>query len=146
MKLHELGTPAHKKQKRIARGGKRGTTSGRGQKGQKSRSGSRMRPAVRDLLIRIPKLRGFRNKPQSAKSAVLSVGTLARALRPLREAKKTLSVDLTTLKEMKLLPIRYRGAVKVLGDGDIDFAIALKGIGVSAGAKAKIEKAGGRVT
>jgi len=59
MQLHEL-QPEHynKDGKRIARGGKRGKTSGRGQKGQKSRSGRKMRPAVRDFVQRLPKLRG----------------------------------------------------------------------------------------
>lgn len=61
MQLHELW-PFHSlyaKKTRVGRGGKRGTTSGKGQKGQKSRSGRRIRPAERDLIIRIPKLRGF---------------------------------------------------------------------------------------
>jgi large subunit ribosomal protein L15 len=59
MQLHEL-QPEHynSDKKRIARGGKRGRTSGRGQKGQKSRSGRKMRPAIRDFVQRLPKLRG----------------------------------------------------------------------------------------
>jgi len=59
MQLHEL-QPNHynKDAKRIARGGKRGRTSGRGQKGQKSRSGRKIRPGIRDLVQRTPKLRG----------------------------------------------------------------------------------------
>jgi len=59
MQLHEL-QPEHynKDKKRIARGGKRGRTAGRGQKGQKSRAGRKIRPAVRDLVQRTPKLRG----------------------------------------------------------------------------------------
>ena len=61
MQLHQL-QPIHdlKGKKRIARGGKRGTYSGRGQKGQKSRSGAKIRPAEQDLIIRIPKRRGFK--------------------------------------------------------------------------------------
>jgi large subunit ribosomal protein L15 len=65
MQLHEL-KPFHpnKKQRRVGRGGKRGTTSGRGTKGQKARAGHRIRPAERDLIQRLPKLRGFKNKPK----------------------------------------------------------------------------------
>lgn len=65
MQLHEL-QPLHanKEEKRIGRGGKRGTTSGRGTKGQMSRAGRRVRPAQRDLIQRLPKLRGFANKPK----------------------------------------------------------------------------------
>ncbi len=50
-----------KKKKRIARGGKRGNYSGRGMKGQKSRAGHRIRPALRDLILKIPKRRGLGN-------------------------------------------------------------------------------------
>jgi len=63
MQLHEL-KPTHKlkKRKRIARGGKRGTYSGKGMKGQKSRAGRRLEPVVRGLIKRYPKLRGYRFK------------------------------------------------------------------------------------
>src|SRR3989344_5256957 len=78
MQLHTL-IPNHfsKAKKRIARGGKRGTYSGRGIKGQKSRAGHRIRPAERDLIIRLPKLRGFKNKSLVPKPDVLTVGELA---------------------------------------------------------------------
>ena len=63
MKLHEL--PKIKKRvQRIGRSGKRGSYSGRGVKGQKSRAGRRLYPAERDLIMRIPKRRGFRNLPK----------------------------------------------------------------------------------
>ncbi|MDE2144662.1 MAG: hypothetical protein KGJ01_01695 [Patescibacteria group bacterium] len=63
MQLHEL-SPLHKnkEEKRIGRGGKRGTFSGRGTKGQRARAGHRIRPAERDLIQHMPKLRGTRNK------------------------------------------------------------------------------------
>ncbi len=51
-----------KSKKRVGRGGKRGTYSGRGIKGQKSRAGRKMRPAIRDLIQRTPKLRGVGDK------------------------------------------------------------------------------------
>lgn len=64
MQLHEV-VPIHKNKskKRIGRGGKRGTYSGRGMKGQKSRAGHKIRPAIRDLIQRTPKLRGAKNQP-----------------------------------------------------------------------------------
>jgi large subunit ribosomal protein L15 len=63
MLIHEL-QPEHKTRdkKRIGRGGKRGGYSGRGQKGQKSRAGRRIRPAERDIILRLPKLRGNRSR------------------------------------------------------------------------------------
>jgi len=62
MQLHEI-QPIHKNKskKRVGRGGKRGTYSGRGLKGQKSRAGRKIRPAIRDLMQRTPKLRGVKN-------------------------------------------------------------------------------------
>lgn len=60
MQLHQL-KPLHPNKRpkpRVGRGGKRGTYSGRGQKGQRARAGHRIRPASRDLLQRLPKLRG----------------------------------------------------------------------------------------
>ena len=63
MQIHQL-KPKHKtkKKKRIGRGGKRGTYSGKGIKGQKSRAGRKMQPIVRELIKRYPKLRGYRFK------------------------------------------------------------------------------------
>ena len=51
MQLHQL-KPSHKRKrpKRIGRGGKRGTYSGRGVKGQRSRAGRKFKPAIRELM------------------------------------------------------------------------------------------------
>ncbi|MBI1839214.1 MAG: uL15 family ribosomal protein [Candidatus Colwellbacteria bacterium] len=69
MQLHQLQQLYKNKEgKRVGRGGKRGTYSGKGQKGQKARAGHRIRPAERDLIQRLPKLRGFRNKPKAKKA------------------------------------------------------------------------------
>lgn len=66
MQLHEL-RPLHrgKKRKRVGRGGKRGTYSGRGQKGQKSRAGRRLKPVIREIIKRYPKLRGYKFKARA---------------------------------------------------------------------------------
>ena len=63
MQLHELKVEnKNRAKKRIGRGGKRGTYSGKGMKGQKSRAGRKIRPSVRDLMQRTPKLRGAKDK------------------------------------------------------------------------------------
>ena len=68
MQLHELRpTEERKAKKRVGRGGKRGTYSGRGMKGQKARAGRRIRPAMRDLMQRTPKLRGVKNQSANYK-------------------------------------------------------------------------------
>ena len=67
MQLHNLQrkTP-NKSEKRVGRGGKRGKTSGRGTKGQNSRTGNGRRPGFEGgqnpLMQRLPKLRGFTSK------------------------------------------------------------------------------------
>ena len=63
MQLHEIQpNQKNESRKRIGRGGKRGTYSGKGIKGQKSRAGKKIRPAIRDLIQRTPKLRGSSDK------------------------------------------------------------------------------------
>lgn len=139
MQLHNLrldGAHSNRKSRRVGRGGKRGTTSGRGQKGQKSRSGHRIRPAIRDLIIRLPKRRGFRNKSIAKKAATLKVDDL-----------KDLSgvIDRETLMKAGLIGSRDTRTIKILGEGEISRAVTLKGILASKTAKMKIEKAGGKI-
>lgn len=65
MQAHQL-LSSKKRSRRIGRGGKRGSFSGRGIKGQKSRAGRRIRPQVRDILKKIHKRRGYgRNRGRS---------------------------------------------------------------------------------
>ena len=144
MLIQELKSIKTRKQ-RIGRSGKRGSYSGRGQKGQRSRSGHRIRPAERDLIIRLPKLRGFRNKPKWEKPAVFNLSLLSTKLKSYATGKAPLEVNRDLLKTAKLLKKDYTGIVKVLGTGDIAFPVAIKGFEVSKGAKMKIEKAGGTV-
>lgn len=61
MQLHQI-KPSHKlkTKKRIGRGGKKGTYSGKGMKGQKSRAGAKIRPELRDFIKKIPKVRGYK--------------------------------------------------------------------------------------
>lgn len=59
MQFHTLKrNKANRKAKQVGRGGTRGKTSGRGTKGQNSRSGRKKRPEMRDIIKRLPKLRG----------------------------------------------------------------------------------------
>ena len=145
MKLYELkkDKAAKKVATRVGRGGKRGTTSGRGQKGQKSRSGRKMRPAERDLLIRIPKLRGFRHSPVSDASLVLNLNDLDKKFKA--GSKVSSIVEMESLKAVGLVPKRYGGKVKILGDGELSIPLTIKGLKISKSAKEKIEKAGGKI-
>ena len=140
MQLHQLRGSPHKNKKRIGRGGKRGSYSGRGVKGQKSRAGRRIRPAERDLIQRLPKLRGFANNPKSGKPKIFNLKDLAKYVKTHSEGGKVLTIDKTFLKEIGLLPTHYRGEVKILGEGAISAPAKFQGLKLSKSARMKIEK------
>ena len=145
MKLHELSS-IKKRVQRVGRGGKRGTTAGRGTKGQHSRAGRRMRPAERDLILRIPKRRGFRNKPKSDKAIVLSLEALSKMVEAAGKGKPEFEITMAFLRTAGAVPKSFSGEVKVLGGGEAAFPLILKGISASESAKKKIVKAGGSVS
>lgn len=59
MQFHNLKkNRSNRKAKQVGRGGTRGKTSGKGTKGQNARSGRKKRPEMRDIIKRLPKLRG----------------------------------------------------------------------------------------
>lgn len=127
---------------RVGRGGKRGKTAGRGTKGQNARSGRKKRPEERDMIKKIPKMRG------RGKNSNTTIQTKAFAIPVM--ALETLSkgeVNVRTLIANKIiqLPKRQRPVVKILGTGKLSKAFTLKGIEVSATAKKAIEDAGGAV-
>lgn len=145
MQLHELKrTTKNKAPKRVGRGGARGKTSGRGTKGQKARSGHRIRPDVREKLKKLPKLRGRGIqglRSIQAKPLVVNVASLEKAF----TAGDT--VTPVFLVERGLIRTR-KGAspvVKILGDGDVTKKLTISGCVVSGVAREKIEKAGGSV-
>jgi large subunit ribosomal protein L15 len=139
MQIHELKTKyAKRRKKRVGRGGKRGTTSGKGQKGQRSRSGHHILPVERVMMQKFPKLRGVKNKSRKEPAVVLNLRELA-ALAKDGMLNKRILLEKGIIKKM-FQP------VKVLNNGDIKSAVVVEGVSVSASAKAKIEKAGGKVT
>lgn len=141
MQLHQLSpVKKQKAKKRIGRGGKRGTYSGRGVKGQKARAGRKIRPEWRDTLKRIPKRRGYKFKGIQEKPVVLN-------LVDLDVFKEGELVSPTTLLQKRLIT-KMKGrvpSVKILGGGELNKKLDLKGVAVSKSAKEKIEKAGGSI-
>ncbi len=77
MQLYQI-KPIHKakNKKRVGRGGKRGTYSGKGIKGQKSRAGHKIRLEIRDFIKKIPKQRGYRFKSFRIKPAIVNLKDL----------------------------------------------------------------------
>lgn len=129
--------------KRVGRGpgSGHGKTSGRGHKGQKSRSSVSVKllseGGQRPLFRRIPK-RGFNNARFKKRWAVVNVGDLSR----LFEAGSR--VDREALVKARL--VRSRGeAVKILGKGEIDRALVVVASRFSETARRKITEAGGTI-
>ncbi|MDP3795048.1 MAG: 50S ribosomal protein L15 [bacterium] len=142
MQLNTLQSATKRKdQKRIGRGGKRGTYSGRGIKGQKARAGHRIRPALRDLLKKIPKKRGYRFHSVHGRPVIVNLSTLDKHF----AAGTTVSPE--TLRARGLFTIKDRAAtpIKILGNGTVTKTLTIEKIAVSASAKAKIEAAGGKI-
>ncbi|MBM4177429.1 uL15 family ribosomal protein, partial [Candidatus Gribaldobacteria bacterium] len=79
MQIHQL-KPKNKpkRSKRVGRGGKRGTYSGRGIKGQKARAGRKLQPPMRELIKKYPKLVGYRQKPNFKPERIVNLNDLAK--------------------------------------------------------------------
>lgn len=147
MQIHEIKRAhALKKSKLVGRGGTRGKTSGHGGKGQTARAGHRVRPAMRDIIKKLPKLRGHgKNRSESVfyrgPEAVVNVGAL-------NVFGKGDTVTVASLIAKGLIAERFgkNPAVKILGTGEITVAVNTVRVEVSETAKSKIEAAGGTVT
>lgn len=142
MQLNTLKPASGSRQgrKRVGRGmgSGLGKTCGRGHKGQKSRSGGRVRAGFeggqQPLQMRLPKF-GF----TSAKARTTEEVTLSELAKVDADV-----IDLQALMDADIIKGTMKRA-KVILSGSIDKAITLKGIGATKGAKAAIEAAGGKV-
>ena len=148
MQLHELKPVTPKKvAKRIGRGGKRGKMSGRGHKGQTARAGNSTRPEMRDLIKKLPKLRGHgKNRARTVnEERVRPVAVNLTRLETAFEIGAVVSPK-TLVAAGVITTVRKKApTVKILGTGEITKKISVEGCETSASAKAKIEKAGGSV-
>jgi large subunit ribosomal protein L15 len=118
-----------------------GKTAGKGQKGQKARHPGNFgklafQGGQTPIQRRLPK-RGFRNL-FSVETSAVNVSSLAKKF------EKGATVDLEALKNARLVE-KSTTRVKILGDGEIDRALTVRVHAISAGAREKIEKAGGKV-
>ena len=140
MRLNNLspGKGSKKTAKRFGRGHSagQGKTSGRGQKGQHSRSGGYHKVGFEGgqmpLQRRLPKV-GF-----ASRMAYLSAELRLHEL----EIPADDVIDIKSLKKARLIPARTT-KVKVIKSGKIEKAVKLKGLAVTKGARAAIEAAGG---
>ena len=142
--LNNLKPPygAVKKKKRVGRGDSsgHGSTCGRGQKGQKARSGGQVKPYFEGgqmpLYRRLPK-RGFKNIFKR-EYTIVNIRDLVKKFKENEEItpEKLLEVGLVKKKKQP---------IKILAEGDISFPLQIKVHKISQQARAKIEAAGGRV-
>ena len=159
MNLSQLKSDTvRKSKKRVGRGGKRGTFSGKGSKGQKSRAGASVKPGFRGGDNRIwqlfPKQRGASKKPGRAgndsphrkhrfyqlrrdKSPVINIEEF-------NKFNDGETVNPKTLFEKGILR-RVEKEIKILGDGELGRKLVFEGFSLSKSARDKIIKAGGTV-
>jgi len=135
------GSTATKRRKGRGLGSGLGKTAGKGQKGQKARHPGNFKKlgfqgGQTPIQRRLPK-RGFRN-PFPTEISAVNIDAVAKRF----DAKAV--VDMDSLKKVGLID-RQAKRVKILGNGKLDRALTVRVHAVSAGAREKIEKAGGKV-
>lgn len=144
MQLHQIKrqSPRHR-QKLVGRGGKRGTTAGRGTKGQRARAGHRIRPAIRDVIKRLPKRRGYQfTSPPGGITAV----PLNRLIRHF-SAGETISPPSLVAKRFISAAALRRGLVKIIGPASAPLprTLTVQDCLITPAARQAVEQAGGKV-
>jgi large subunit ribosomal protein L15 len=151
MQIHEL-KPKHKNRtkKRIGRGGKKGTTSGKGQKGQSSRAGRKMVPIIRELIKKYPKLRGYRSFRVDDYTAVVNLEVLEKnskdgeTINPENLLKKGIVSNIKG-KTPKVKILGTLGRSPTGEAGKLTKKLVVENCKTSKTAKEAIEKAGGSI-
>lgn len=129
---------ARKKSIKVGRGGKRGSYSGRGMKGQRARSGGKSglkALGFRQTLLRIPKNRGFRSL--QPKMAIVNLLDLEKNF------KDNDVIDPKILVKKGLID-NLKAGVKILGNGKVSKKLMVTAQAFSASAKKEIEAKGGK--
>lgn len=148
MQIQEINRPDWlKEKKRIGRGGKRGTYSGKGNKGQKARSGGNIAPGFEGqdttLVQRSPKLRGFTSPKMP--NVEINLDTLEKHFKSQDKITPAILIEKRLIKLHKRSRARKLARVKILGTGKLSHSLTVEGCLVSKSAKEAIEKAGGSV-
>ena len=131
---------SNRKSKHVGRGGTRGKTSGRGTKGQNARAGRKKRPEMRDIIKRFPKLRGRGKnflKSIQTKPFLITTGQLETMFASGETANVKNIIEKGIISNSKVM--------KIIAGGALSKKLTVSGVKVSAGARAIIEKAGGKI-
>ena len=142
MQLHELQRK-HKNRgkKRVGRGGRKGTYSGHGMKGQKSRAGRKMEPIIRSLIKRYPKLKGYRSFAIENYFAVVNLDALEKNTKDGETINPENLINKGIISKIK----GKTPKVKILGTGKLTKKLVVENCKTSKTAKDAIEKAGGSI-
>ncbi len=134
-------------EKRVGRGhgSGRGKTAGRGTKGQKARTGGKVHRAFNGGQTRLSKRLGFRRGLGNSNTAFRDNYAIVN-IADLESFEANAEIKPTNMAEAGLMTLAQgRGLVKILGNGEIDHALTIHAHKVSAGAREKIEAAGGKI-
>ncbi|PJE51372.1 MAG: 50S ribosomal protein L15 [Candidatus Yanofskybacteria bacterium CG10_big_fil_rev_8_21_14_0_10_36_16] len=151
MQLHDIKSTTKKSRKRVGRGGKRGTYSGRGQKGQKSRSGASIRSDFRGGNAPVWRLFGkkrgvskkvsikhkFLRVPQQ-KPHIVNLNILNNKFNDGDNVSPKTLVSSGVIKNIK-------GGVKILNKGELTKKLSFSGVAFSNSAKEQILKTGSTI-
>jgi len=136
-----------KTKRRVGRGGKRGKTSGRGHKGQRQHGGHGVRPELRDMIKKLPKLRGHgKNRARTVNDSRVVYAPVNLA-----QLEETFSAGDTVnpriLVEKKIVRMRAGKAphVKILGRGKLTKKLIIEKCSFSETARKAIQEVGGTV-
>ena len=148
MQLNDLQPKTSKLSKRrIGRGGKRGKTSGRGHKGQKQHGGHGIRPEMRDLIKKLPKLRGYGNNRAKTvnDSRIVYVPINLDALEATFVDGDNVTQEVLVEKGLLSKKGGKIKPAKILARGNFTKKLSIEGVMFSETAREKIEKAGGSI-
>ena len=148
MRLNSLNSKYSKSKKRLGRGigSTKGKTSGRGHKGQKSRSGVAIKSfegGQMPLYRRLPK-RGFNSIKNKHNIALINLSKIQHIINKQKNIADN-KINLSNLKKLKQISNKYT-KLKLLGTGEVKEKFDIEVNFISKSAKEKIEKFGGKVT
>ncbi len=142
MQTHNVtSTTQLKKAVQIGRGGKRGKTSGRGTKGQGARAGNKKRPEFRDIIKKLPKLRGYKFNSRKTQPSVVTFEFIEKVY----TTGETVSPDTLKAKGVTATKGHALRAVKILNKGTLSKKLTFEHCLVSKTAEKTITTAGGTV-
>ena len=149
MQLNHISRPSGLKRpyRRLGRGqsSTRGKTSGRGGKGQTARAGHKIRPALRDIIKKLPKRRGYgKNRARTVNSrtpqaTAISIDRLNKFF------ENGVEISPAVLKERGLIKSRGGNSVKIVSGKETAKKFNITACAISVSARAAVEEAGGQV-